>query len=100
MESKHPSAEEGQTLNDLKLSQDCVEFDFKKETPQGWKVLPQLNPVKVRKFINHFSTGKFHVQLFLQMFILVCLYNYVHLCKKRGMKLTLTTLTLGMHVTF
>ena len=62
MELKHPSAEEGQTLYDLKLSQDYVEFDFKKETPRGWRVLPHLKPAKVRKFpLTIFSTGKFRV---------------------------------------
>ena len=35
MELKHPNAEKGQTLNDLKPSQDCIEFDCSQRTPQG-----------------------------------------------------------------
>ena len=49
MELKHPNAEEGQTLNDLKLLQDCIEFDFSQRAPQGWRVCPQIEPVMVRK---------------------------------------------------
>ena len=51
MELKHPNAEEGQTLNDLKLLQDCIEFDFSQRAPQGWRVYPQIEPVMVRKFL-------------------------------------------------
>ena len=51
MELKHPNAEEGQTLNDLKLLQDYIEFDFSQKTPQGWRVWPQIKPAKVRKFL-------------------------------------------------
>ena len=51
MELKHPNTEEGQTLNDLKLLQDCIEFDFSQRAPQGWRVLPQIKPAKVRKFL-------------------------------------------------
>ena len=51
MESKHPNAEEGQALNDLKLLQGFIEFDFSQRTPQGWRVWPQMNPAKVRKFL-------------------------------------------------
>ena len=51
MELKHPNAEEGQTLNDLKLLQDSIEFDFSQRAPQGWRVLPQIEPGMVRKFL-------------------------------------------------
>ena len=35
MELKHPNAEKGQTLNDLKPSQDWIEFDCSQRTLQG-----------------------------------------------------------------
>ena len=50
MELKHPNAEEGLTIQ-FKLLQDCVEFDFSKTTAHGWRVLPQVKPARVRKFL-------------------------------------------------
>ena len=54
---RYPRAEEAQKIDLVLNLQNDIEFDIQKhreDTPQGWVIMPRMQPLRVRKLLYYF----------------------------------------------